>query len=366
VSENTGEDSVPASIEICTLYDIDIKDHYANLGDNIMEIQATARSGQSGGEWALRAFDIGLPDVVVNNHDEFDGPGNTPVTCITCEFAEWSRRWQEDEQGHNYHENKYFTGIGSVTGDSCDWVPGEFRRMLVSLFVPPMQGNANHPGTYRGRLDCWALVDADTVSHDYFEIEVQLARIVGSGPKDNPAFEGVGVPDGVHLTWGDFLGVGLQGPVNLYREDPGAGAYVLINETPLAQNSEYLDTSVEPRVLYNYRLGIGPRGSEVFIGPVSVGAAPRSFLLGQNIPNPFNDQTTISYQLPSDCRVSLRIYDLAGRLVRTLADGSKPAGFHTVDWDRKDASGREIANGVYLYRLQSGDFMATRKMLIIR
>jgi hypothetical protein len=365
VSENTGEDSVHASIGICSIYDMDIKDHYANLGDNVMEIQAISRATQSGGEWALRAFDIGLPDVLVNNHDEFDGPGNAPITCITCEFEEWSQLWTDDDRGHNYHQNKDFTGTGSVLGDSCDWSSGEFRRMLVGLYVPPMQGNDNHPGTYRGRLNCWALADVDTVGHDYFDIEIQLARIVGGGWGDG-AFGGYPVKEGAMIYWGSFEGVGLTGAANLYREEPGTGVYTRVNEGSLNQDSEYLDTQVAPRILYNYKLGIDSQGTEVFIGPLSVGGAPKFFQLSQNIPNPFNDRTTISYQLPSSNQVSLKVYDLAGRLVRILRDGEEPAGFYTVEWDRKDSSGRDIANGIYFYRLDTAGFTATKKMLLLR
>jgi hypothetical protein len=365
VSESGGEDSVSAGIDICSIYDMDIKDHYANLGDNIMEIQAISRSNQSGGEWALRAFDIGLPDVLVNNHDEFDGPGNSPITCITCEFAEWSPLWHEDDHGHHFHENMIFTGTASVLGDSCGWSPGEFRRMLVGLFVPPMQGGENGAGTYKGRLDCWALADADTVGHDYFDIEVQLARIVGSmgGPGSFGAYP---AKEGALIYWGDFTGVGLTGKVNLYREDPNAGGYVRVNQAPLGQNSEYLDTEIGAEAVYNYKLGIDSDGSEVLIGPLSVGSAPRSFQLSQNSPNPFNERTIISYQLPLESQVSLKVYDLTGRLVRTLRDSEEPAGFYTVAWDRKDESGRAVANGIYFYRLETPGFEATKKMILLK
>ena len=79
---------------------------------------------------------------------------------------------------------------------------------------------------------------------------------------------------------------------------------------------------------------------------------PRVTALHQNQPNPFNQLTAISYQLKTPGHTTLKIYDLTGRLVRTLVDGEKEAGYYTVTWDRKDDRGRELSNGVYFYRLQ--------------
>jgi hypothetical protein len=367
VSENGGEDSVMTTIDICELYDMDIKDDYANVIGNVMEIQAYARANQSGGEWALRAFDMGLPAELVGNHDEYDGPGNTAVDCITCRFAEWSPMWHEADPSHNLYSNFAFTGKGTVMGDTCDWGSGEFRRMLVGMYVPPMLGGDNHPGTYKGRLDCYAVAGEDTVSTDSFDIEVHLARVVGKPLPDPPEADFVAIPtsEGAALYWGDFRPVGIYGSVNLYRLDPLTGAYERLNPTPLPQNSQYLDTTVEPGETRTYRLGVWRGDEEVFVGPLSIGGNPKAFNLAQNAPNPFGERTTIAYELPKDGKVTLRVFDLNGRLVRVLKDVNEPAGFYTVTWDRRDDAGRETVNGVYFYRLDTPGFTATKKMLVI-
>jgi hypothetical protein len=367
VSENGGEDSVLATIDICELYDMDVKDDYANLSGNVMEIQAFSRGNASGGEWAVRAFDMGLPAELIGNHDEFDGPGNTPVDCIRCTFAEWSPMWHEDDPAHNLHSNFFFTGYGTVMGDSCDWGSGEFRRMLIGLFVPPMTSMENHPGTYKGRLDCYAVAGDDTVSSDSFDIEMNLARVVGPPLGDKPSATFVGEPtlDGAALYWGDFRSVGISGSVNLYRRDPTTGLYVRLNTTPLPQNSRYLD-AVAPGEVATYRLGVWRGDEEVMLGPLSIGGNPLAFRLAQNAPNPFGERTTIAYDLPRDGRVSLRVFDVNGRLVRVLKDATEPAGFYTVTWDRRDAAGREAGNGIYFYRLDTPGFSATKKMLVLR
>jgi hypothetical protein len=93
---------------------------------------------------------------------------------------------------------------------------------------------------------------------------------------------------------------------------------------------------------------------------------PRSFALAQNVPNPFNPATTIAYDLPEPAEVTLVIFDVAGRRVRTLVRGLQPAGRHTALWAGTDDAGRRVASGVYFYRLVAGAHSATRKMVMLR
>jgi hypothetical protein len=88
---------------------------------------------------------------------------------------------------------------------------------------------------------------------------------------------------------------------------------------------------------------------------------PTAFRLGQNYPNPFNPSTIIHYQLSMDNYVSLVVYDLLGREVAVLVNEEKPAGSYSVTFD---ASG--LSSGVYLYRLSAGEFVRTRKMVLVR
>jgi len=93
---------------------------------------------------------------------------------------------------------------------------------------------------------------------------------------------------------------------------------------------------------------------------------PVTFALLQNYPNPFNPTTTIRYELPVQAEVRLTIYDLLGRTVRTLVVQKQPAGAHTVVWDGRDNRGRQAATGLYIYRLQAGDFHKTAKMVLLK
>ena len=98
---------------------------------------------------------------------------------------------------------------------------------------------------------------------------------------------------------------------------------------------------------------------------------PRQSLLLQNFPNPFNPETWIPYQLETSANVILQIYDTSGGIVRTLDLGFKPQGFYMTRstaayWDGRNNMGEQVASGVYFYSLQTPDFSATRKMLILK
>ena len=98
------------------------------------------------------------------------------------------------------------------------------------------------------------------------------------------------------------------------------------------------------------------------------GQNPSQPVLQQNSPNPFNASTVIPFTLPEDgrARVRLDIFNLAGQQVRQLVDGSFGVGSHQVSWDGKDDQGRDVATGVYVYRLQVGNTAQTREMVMLR
>jgi hypothetical protein len=99
---------------------------------------------------------------------------------------------------------------------------------------------------------------------------------------------------------------------------------------------------------------------------------PVAFELGQNYPNPFNPSTTIKFTLPSIAEggtmlpTSLRIYNVLGEVVRTLADEPMAPGVHHKVWDGRDDQGNQVASGIYFYRLRAGDFQHTRKMVLMK
>lgn len=93
---------------------------------------------------------------------------------------------------------------------------------------------------------------------------------------------------------------------------------------------------------------------------------PDTYHLAQNYPNPFNPLTIIQYELPHPSQVTLAIYNLLGERVRTLVDAKESAGIKQIAWDGRDGKGQHAAGGVYLYRLQAGTFVETRKAIFLK
>jgi hypothetical protein len=93
---------------------------------------------------------------------------------------------------------------------------------------------------------------------------------------------------------------------------------------------------------------------------------PVTHNLFQNYPNPFNPSTVISYSIPNVTFVSLKIYDILGREVRTLVNSEQIIGIHNVQWNGDNNYGNKVASGIYLYKIEAGDFIMTKKMLLLK
>jgi flagellar hook assembly protein FlgD len=88
--------------------------------------------------------------------------------------------------------------------------------------------------------------------------------------------------------------------------------------------------------------------------------------LEQNYPNPFNPKTTIAFSLPTAGKITLEIFDVLGRKVRTLLQDYLPAGDYQAAWDGRNDFGQTLSSGVYIYQLRAGSYQQTRSMQFIR
>jgi len=95
-------------------------------------------------------------------------------------------------------------------------------------------------------------------------------------------------------------------------------------------------------------------------------ALPVEFSLSQNMPNPFNPTTVVSFALPKDVKVNLSVYNVLGQQVKTLVNDFMRAGNQSVTWDGTDNTGHQVGSGVYFYKISAGDFSATKKMLLLK
>jgi hypothetical protein len=93
---------------------------------------------------------------------------------------------------------------------------------------------------------------------------------------------------------------------------------------------------------------------------------PNDFLLEQNYPNPFNPSTTIRYYLKEKAQAKLTVYDLLGQKIQILVNGPQEQGKKNISWDGRDLRGNPVASGIYIYRLEAGDFVQSRKMILLK
>ena len=103
-----------------------------------------------------------------------------------------------------------------------------------------------------------------------------------------------------------------------------------------------------------------------WIQPFVNSAAPKSFVLHQNFPNPFNPVTTIQLEIPRQSRVRVTIFSVRGNLVRSLVNGHLAEGSYEVTWNGRDDAGRSVSSGVYIYRLEAEGVVKTRRMAYVK
>ena len=129
-------------------------------------------------------------------------------------------------------------------------------------------------------------------------------------------------------------------------------------QTPIASDFQILDG-----VMVDLAGGID---AITHIEMGSLEPLPTDYTLEQNVPNPFNPSTTIDYRLPEAGDVQIVIYNLLGQEVRTLIRETMDAGFHSVVWDGTDAFGKQVASGIYIYRMSVGDITKVQRMMLLK
>jgi hypothetical protein len=160
-------------------------------------------------------------------------------------------------------------------------------------------------------------------------------------------------PDSLTVSGGQCLDAALT----LDAAATPAGDYQV---TMVLETNDPLSTRMEIPILLHVLPGAAvPVGVPGAVGP----EIPAVFALQGSVPNPFRASTEIRFDLPRPSALSLRVYDVGGRLVRKLVDGSMPAGRHRVGWDGRDDSGSRVSTGIYFCRLRADGFEASRRML---
>jgi len=115
------------------------------------------------------------------------------------------------------------------------------------------------------------------------------------------------------------------------------------------------DTNLRARIGVNHQVGTKTEPSHAM-----------RYFLEENYPNPFNPSTVIAYKIPNEANVNIKIFDLMGKEIITLIDDHQPMGLHKLIWNGKDKLGQLVSGGVYFYKIKSGDFIQTNKMVFLK
>jgi DNA-binding beta-propeller fold protein YncE len=249
--------------------------------------------------------------------------------------------------------------------DGADWYPiaEKISDHGSAAWTVPLEVGANCRvlvTLYENGVDVGAGISAES-----FTVEAPVAVTLG-------AFDISAGARGPVLRWETSFEYQVKG-FHVLRCENETGAYERITTELVPSKGEvggaayeFTDEQALLNRTYYYKLEeVSDGDSGQLFGPYEITyRAP--FALEQNAPNPFNPTTKIRFTVPEDARVSLVIYDVAGRRVRTLIDESRPANHYEIEWDGKDSAGQVVASGIYFYRLDAGRHSKTKKMLMMK
>jgi hypothetical protein len=182
----------------------------------------------------------------------------------------------------------------------------------------------------------------------------EFMHAAGEARGGGDAGAGMKVATAVHSRLGALV---TEQATSLGHTDMASGDTLVINYVPGEEEAEPTDWYLLFRRVSNPQSASSRRPDAIEI--------PTEFGLAQNHPNPFSSTTTIRFQLPRAEHVTLEIFDAQGRRVSTLADGSYPAGYHAVGWQRATSHGGHVQPGVYVYRIRAGAFHDQKKLVLL-
>ena len=232
------------------------------------------------------------------------------------------------------------------------------RVGLIATFPVQDPTAENHP-------------QGDPASPKLLPEQRQLALVLGDG------YIGVYADERGDLLAGDLTIKGINGRVEMgadlanyltafHATDGGLRIVFAGAEAAIGPGELLRVYGVGPTTAHLVRATFNNGDIEGTASGLTIQATPATFALYPNMPNPFNPETTLRFELPHAAEVKLEVFDILGQKVRTLVASPLQAGTHTAIWHGRNDDGVQVGNGVYLYRLQTDEFSKMRRMLLLK
>jgi len=247
----------------------------------------------------------------------------------------------------------------SLSGTVTVGPHGSYGPPAAALEIPAIREPAQVVVTYH------VISDVYKYAEDWRTTTITLESPV---PVFVTQFDAVSVRQGVELAWNVISDEDVKG-FTIYRSIEGSKTRELVNQESLVPPDvrRYVDNDVRAGHAYDYTLGVVLNDDyEMMSQTVTVKTKAYELALRQNHPNPFNPTTEIGFSLDREAKVSLQIYDISGKHIRTLVDRKMIPDSYSELWDGRDNNGGRVASGVYFYRLTSGGRSLTKKMVLLK
>ena len=267
--------------------------------------------------------------------------------------------------------NQFYTILRNDTvGDTASWVGiGSLTASGSELYTTEVHTLRDSSSINNGLTEFKVISFMNTGT---FESEIMIGYSLDNIAPEVPQDLSVTVVDnGIEIFWSNST----DDNFNFFNLDKSNEESFLNYQTFIIDDTFYRDEEYEPSQAYFYRLSAVDLSGNISDYSATMGVTtlklkddliPREFALHPNYPNPFNPVTTLRYDLPVSSDILIRIYDINGRVVKTIFSGYKKAGHNTAVWDAKNDIGEPVSAGMYLYLIQTSEFRKTKKMLLLK
>ena len=290
----------------------------------------------------------------------------------------------DDQGGRVYVSfNASFFDNGETTGQSYSLFRYDYFDSDTSGWVALSSVDAIGDPTYT--FEATTVMDSTSEGDGMTEFKVVASMSEGifhSDPMMGYSVDNIapGVPgglmataldEGIHLTWD----VSVEEDFQYFILEKSLNSEFQEYETFETIDTSYTDAEYALNQTNYYRLAaVDHAGNmseysdvvDATVLSIDVELIPDVYALHQNYPNPFNPVTTLRYDLPEDAVVSIVIYDVIGRKVKSLVNTIQAAGYRSVRWDATNSFGEPVSAGMYIYMIQAGEFRQTKKMVLLK